>query len=156
VDWAQRWRRRGNAHWQTKADIPFSPHGCAASLLWVEACTYRCQTPDSSQIIIDRAVLAHRHRLCLAACQAVTSVADSCLGPWLQSSRGTLEGSLCEPLLSTTASRPQAVRLVMGAPKKMRCCRCQACRATERACAAPRPSRRSACFFGRPACRELI
>lgn len=65
MNWAQRWRRRGNAHWQTKADIPFSPHGCAASLVWGGPCTYRCQTPDSSQIIIDGAVLGHRHRLWL-------------------------------------------------------------------------------------------
>jgi hypothetical protein len=65
----ENWARSGerDAHWQRRLisrshlmDAPLGSFGA-------QPCTYRWQTPDPSQIIIDGAVLGQRHRLCLAA-----------------------------------------------------------------------------------------
>jgi hypothetical protein len=93
-------------------------------------------------------VLGQRHRLCLGACQAVNNVAEGFLAHGCRAAEARCRAFLWKPSLSTTASRPQAVRSVMGA-EDMR-----AAVARLPGCQAAMPCHR-ACLRGTPALEEI-
>jgi hypothetical protein len=126
----------GNAHWQTKADIPFSPHGGAARQL--RGAALHLSLADA-RFITEQLSTGP----CAAIVIAFVWLLSSCHWAWLQSpQREAARGG--RPLLSPelVVRKQSAGRRRTGALVSR-----PAGHGTERACAAPRPSRRSACFW---------
>jgi hypothetical protein len=153
----ENWARSGerDAHWQRRLisrshlmDAPLGSFGA-------QPCTYRWQTPDPSQIIIDGAVLGQRHRLCLAAARLRL--------PWLgpmnaeqqRDAEERAEACRCSAACSSSASSPQRVRSG-EAPENMRAA-VAASLPWHRACLRGTPALEEIrVLFGRPACRKMI